>query len=56
MVQLIAEGHTNKVVAYILDISLKTVETHRANVMRKLALSSTADLVRDAIWNRIVEA
>ena len=56
VVQLIAEGHTNKVVARILDISLKTVETHRANVMRKLALSSSADLVRYAIRNRIVEA
>jgi DNA-binding NarL/FixJ family response regulator len=55
VVQLIAEGHTNKVVARILDISLKTVETHRANVMRKLALSSSADLVRYAIRNRIVE-
>jgi DNA-binding NarL/FixJ family response regulator len=56
VVQLIAEGHTNKVVARILDISLKTVETHRANIMRKLALSSSADLVRYAIRNSIVEA
>ena len=56
MVQLIAEGHTNKVVARILNISLKTVETHRGTVMRKLALSSSADLVRYAIRNRIVEA
>ena len=47
--------HQQKV-ARILNISLKTVETHRATVMRKLALSSSADLVRYAIRNRIVEA
>jgi DNA-binding NarL/FixJ family response regulator len=38
-----------------LDISLKTVETHRAAIMRKLNLSSSAALVRYAIRNRIVE-
>ena len=56
VVQLIAEGHTNKQIAHILNISLKTVETHRASVMRKLNLSSSAGLVRYAIRNRIVEA
>jgi DNA-binding NarL/FixJ family response regulator len=56
VVQLIAEGHTNKQIAHILDISLKTVETHRASVMRKLNLSSSAALVRYAIRNNIVEA
>jgi DNA-binding NarL/FixJ family response regulator len=56
VVQLIAEGHTNKQVAHILNISLKTVETHRASVMRKLNLSSSAALVRYAIRNKIVEA
>jgi len=56
VVQLIAEGHTNKGVAGLLNISLKTVETHRAAVMRKLDLSSSAALVRYAIRNRIVEA
>ena len=40
----------------MLNISLKTVETHRATIMRKLDLSSSADLVRYAIRNRIVEA
>ena len=39
-----------------LNISLKTVETHRAAVMRKLDLSSSADLVRYAIRNNLVEA
>ena len=56
VVQLIAEGHTNKGIAIQLGISLKTVETHRAAIMRKLDLSSSAALVRYAIRNRIVEA
>ncbi len=55
VVQLIAEGYTNKQIAYLLNISLKTVETHRAAVMRKLNLSSSAALVRYAIRNKIVE-
>jgi DNA-binding NarL/FixJ family response regulator len=55
VVQLIAEGYSNKQVANLLNISLKTVETHRAAVMRKLKLSSSAALVRYAIRNRIVE-
>ena len=56
IVQLVAEGHTNKHIARLLNISLKTVETHRASVMRKLNLSSSADLVRYAIRNNLVEA
>jgi DNA-binding NarL/FixJ family response regulator len=56
VVQLIAEGHTNKEIAHLLNISIKTVETHRASVMRKLDLSSSADLVRYAIRNKLVEA
>jgi DNA-binding NarL/FixJ family response regulator len=56
VVQLIAEGHTNKGTAEILNISPKTVESHRASAMRKLNLSSSADLVRYAIRNRLVEA
>jgi DNA-binding NarL/FixJ family response regulator len=56
VVQLIAEGHTNKQIAAVLTISLKTVETHRATVMRKLDLSSSASLVRYAIRNKLVEA
>jgi DNA-binding NarL/FixJ family response regulator len=54
--QLIAEGHTNKEIAHLLNISIKTVETHRATVMRKLNLCSSADLVRYAIRNNLVEA
>jgi len=56
VVQLIAEGYTNKQIANLLHLSLKTVETHRAAIMRKLDASSTADLVRYAIRNKIVEA
>jgi DNA-binding NarL/FixJ family response regulator len=56
VVQLIAEGHSNKEMALLLGISLKTVETHRAAAMRKLNLSSLAALVRNAIRNKIAEA
>ena len=56
VVQLIAEGHSNKEAARVLNISPKTVETHRATIMRKLQIASSADLVRYAIRNKIVEA
>jgi DNA-binding NarL/FixJ family response regulator len=56
IVQLLAEGKSNKQVAAVLGISIKTVETHRATVMRKLRLESFADLVRYAIRNKIVAA
>jgi DNA-binding NarL/FixJ family response regulator len=56
VVQLIAEGHSNKEAARVLNISLKTVETHRATIMRKLQIASSADLVRYAIRYKIVEA
>ena len=51
-----AAEYTNKETAEFLNISLKTVESHRASVMRKLNISSSADLVRYAIRNRLVEA
>lgn len=54
VVQLLAEGRSNKEVARVLDLSVKTVETHRAAVMRKLDLHSVADLVRFAIRNRMI--
>jgi len=56
ILQLIAEGHTNKEIATILNLSVKTVETHRAAVHRKLNLKSTAELVRYAIRNRLIQA
>jgi DNA-binding CsgD family transcriptional regulator len=46
VVQLIAEGHTSKKIASILDLSVKTIETHRAAAHHKLNVSSTAGLVR----------
>ena len=56
IVQLLAEGKSNKAIASALDLSVKTVETHRASIMRKLELKSFADIVRFAIRNRIIEA
>ncbi len=56
VVQQIAEGRINREIADILHISIKTVETHRASAMHKLKLRTTADLVRYAIRNNIVEA
>lgn len=54
VVQLIAEGETNKSISVILKLSVKTVETHRASAMRKLGMSSTAELVRYAIRKKLV--
>jgi DNA-binding NarL/FixJ family response regulator len=56
VVQLVAEGHTSKQIARILGITMKTVETHRATIMRKHNLSSAVDLVRYAVRNGLVEA
>jgi DNA-binding NarL/FixJ family response regulator len=55
IIQLIAEGKSNKKAASALNISVKTIEAHRANIMRKLRLHSVSDLVRYAIRNRIVQ-
>jgi DNA-binding NarL/FixJ family response regulator len=55
LVQLLAEGKSNKEAADALGISLNTVETHRKNVMSKLRLRSASDLVRYAIRNKLVE-
>jgi two-component system, NarL family, response regulator NreC len=55
IVQLIAEGKSNKEVANALSISVRTAETHRANILRKLDLDSVAALVRYAIRNNIIE-
>jgi DNA-binding NarL/FixJ family response regulator len=56
VVQLVAEGNSNKKVAAILDLSVKTVEKHRETVREKLELQSTADLVRYAVRNNIIDA
>lgn len=55
IVQLLAEGKSNKEVATVLGISVKTAETHRSNIMRKGGFGSLAELVRYAIRNRIIE-
>ena len=55
IVQLLAEGKSNKEVATALGITVKTAETHRSNIMRKGGFGSLADLVRYAIRNRIIE-
>jgi DNA-binding NarL/FixJ family response regulator len=55
IVQLLAEGQSSKDVSNLLNISVKTVETHRANIMRKLELHSLSELVRYAVRNQIIE-
>jgi DNA-binding NarL/FixJ family response regulator len=55
IVQQIAEGRLNKQIAARLSISIKTVETHRASAMRKLKLRTTADLVRYAVRNQLIQ-
>jgi len=54
VIQLLAEGKTSKEVAVTLKLSIKTAETHRTNLMRKLGLHSVADLTRYAVRNGIV--
>lgn len=56
IVQLLAEGKSSKEVANFLCISVKTVETHRANIMHKLQLHTVTELVRYAVRNQIIEA
>jgi DNA-binding NarL/FixJ family response regulator len=56
IVQLLAEGKSSKEVAVALDLSVKTAETHRANIMRKLDCHSVSEVVRYAIRNKIIEA
>ena len=56
IVQLLSEGRSSKEVATLLGISVKTTETHRANVMRKLGIHSVSELVRYAVRNQIIEA
>jgi DNA-binding NarL/FixJ family response regulator len=55
IIQLVAEGRSNKEAASTLGISVKTIEAHRANIMRKLHLRTVSDLVRYAIRNEIVQ-
>jgi DNA-binding NarL/FixJ family response regulator len=54
--QLIAEGESNKRIARRLDISIKTVESHRASAMRKAGVRTAAEFVRFAIKHNLIEA
>jgi|SRR5215469_892661 len=55
VVQLLAEGYVTKEVAIMLKVSVKTIETHRANIMRKLNIHSVAELVLYAVRNNLVQ-
>jgi DNA-binding NarL/FixJ family response regulator len=56
ILQLLAEGESSKKVAAAVNISVKTAETHRTNIMRRLHCHSVTELVRYAIRNHIIEA
>ena len=56
IVQLLAEGKSSKEVAVSLGLSVKTAETHRANIMRRLECHSISELVRYAVRNEIIQA
>lgn len=55
ILQLLAEGKSNKDISDLLNLSIKTVETHRANIMRKLNFKNITDLVLYAVRNHIIE-
>ncbi len=55
IVQLLAEGKSNKEIAVVLGISVKTAETHRANIMLKLNFHSITELVRYALRNKMID-
>jgi len=55
VLQLLAEGQSNKDISAALNLSIKTVETHRANIMHKLGLKNIADLVLYAVRNHMIE-
>jgi DNA-binding NarL/FixJ family response regulator len=56
ILRLVAQGYRNKVIAAMLGISVKTVDTHRATAMRKLSLRSTAEVVHYAIREKLIQA
>ena len=56
VLRLIAQGHTNRQVAELLTLSVRTVESHRANLMDKLELHSRVELVRYAAQNGLLES
>jgi hypothetical protein len=56
VIKLLAEGKSTKDVAALLQLSVKTAETHRSNIMSKLGLHSVSELVLYAVRNNIVQA
>ncbi len=56
ILRLIWEGHTNRSIAACLKISMKTADTHRANIMKKLRVSNTAQLLKTALENKLLQA
>jgi DNA-binding NarL/FixJ family response regulator len=54
--QLLAEGRRNKAISALLGIHMKTAETHRMAIMKKIGAQSMADLVRYAIRAKVIEA
>ena len=54
MLKLIAEGNTNQEIADVLRLSRKTVESHRANIMRKLDLHDVTELVKYALRTGLI--
>ncbi len=55
IVQLVAEGHTNKEIAKILCISIKTVQTHRTHLMEKLGMHDRSELIKYAVQRGIIQ-
>ena len=56
IIQLLTEGKSSKEIASRLNLSVKTVEAHRSNIMHKLGLDSMGELTRYAIRNKIIGA
>jgi DNA-binding NarL/FixJ family response regulator len=56
IIQLLAEGQSSKEIAVALGLSVKTAETHRANIMKRLNCHSASEIVRYAVRNNIIEA
>ncbi len=55
VLQLIAEGHTNKEIADLLNLSVRTVQNHRAHIMEKLGMHDRGELIKYAIQKGIIE-
>ena len=56
VIQLLADGKSNKQVADALDVSTRTVESHRNHIMRKMSFTSFSDLIRFAVRTNLIQA